>query len=115
MTTEPIETFTWSPRLGPSGQIKLRVKSARFGDGYQQDVGDGLNNIEQSWPLAFTGDESYVRPIKAFLERHQGYKAFNWTPPLGTPGRYKVVEFNLTPGSGGLYTVTATLTQSFAP
>lgn len=78
-----MEVFSWQPRVDAMGQVSHRTLFAQFGDGYTQSVGDGININKQSWPLEFVGRGDYIRPIRAFLDRHGGYKAFEWTPPLG--------------------------------
>ena len=45
MTTE---TFTWVPKVEPVGNVEFRLKSARFGDGYQQVAEDGIHNKSPS-------------------------------------------------------------------
>ncbi|MFZ4170475.1 phage tail protein, partial [Enterobacter ludwigii] len=54
-----IETFTWSPRVSPTQTVSFRTRSAKFGDGYEQISGDGLNPRSQQWELNFVGTEEY--------------------------------------------------------
>jgi phage-related protein len=86
-----IETFTWCPRINPEQEVSFRTRHAQFGDGYAQVSGDGLNPRSQKWTLEFTGNETYITAIKAFLDRHGGVKAFQWTPPLNR-WAYTVVQ-----------------------
>lgn len=108
-----METFTFCPRVNPTATVTQRTLVAQFGDGYAQRAADGINGRTESWPLEFVGDEAYIRPIKAFLDRHGGWKSFLWTPPLGdeqhfvTPGGY-----TLTPQHADLYTLSVTLQQN---
>jgi phage-related protein len=81
-----IEIFTWSPRVNPQQTVNFRVRKAQFGDGYAQVSGDGINTRSQDWELSFVGTEDYIRPIKQFLDRHAGTRAFQWTPPLEEVG-----------------------------
>lgn len=108
-----IQIFKWAPAPDLNGTVSFAVRSAVFGDGYQQDVADGINNESNSWPLTFTGSEAKAREIMAFLRWHGGWQAFQWTPPLGKPGRYKCKTFNEQAHGAGAYTVTATFIQSF--
>ena len=110
-----IETFTWSPRVNPQGRTKFRVLSAQFGDGYRQTAADGINNKVASWPLQFSGSEAQVGPIVAFLDRHQGYRAFQWQPPLGEPGYYTATDYDLTAMGGEMYSLAVTFQQVFRP
>ncbi|WP_038226044.1 phage tail protein, partial [Xenorhabdus bovienii] len=50
-----LEEFTYTPRVNPTGDITQRVRTVRFGDGYSQRSGDGINSNHQSWPLTFVG------------------------------------------------------------
>lgn len=111
----PIETFTWAPAPDVQGETTLRTRTAQFGDGYAQTTGDGLNNKAQSWPLSFTRREAEAQAILDFFDRHAGYKAFRWTPPLGELGLWRVSQQSLRPLGGGLYTITATFEQAFHP
>lgn len=110
-----IETFTWSPRVNPTQTVTMRVRKAQFGDGYTQVAGDGINPRSQEWELNFIGTEAYIRPIKQFLDRHEGRRAFAWTPPLEDQGLYRCEQYKPSPLGGGNYTLSATFTQAFAP
>jgi len=109
------DVFSWRPVGTPSGTSTFRVRKAQFGDGYSQEVADGLNNKVQSWPLQFAGYKAAITPIAAFLDAHAGYMGFFWTPPLGVQGLYKASEYSLTPEGGDFYTLSVTFEQKFAP
>lgn len=109
------ESFGWSPRVNPQGEIKFRVLAAQFGDGYVQTAADGINNRSESWPLEFVGASAQVSPIKAFLDRHAGHKAFLWTPPLGDPGYYRAAKYGLVAMGGDMYSLSVTFDQVFKP
>lgn len=111
----PLETFAWSPLNEPQGDITYRARTAQFGDGYAQVVGDGINNRQQSWPLTFTRRKEEAQAILDFFDRHAGYRAFLWTPPLGQLSLFRVTQHTLRPLGGGLYTITATFEQAFHP
>lgn len=95
-----VETFTYDPLTEPMGTKTFRVLEAKFGDGYAQNAADGLNNSMESWPLSFQGYDTEILPIKNFLDRHGGWKAFKWTPPLSEEGFYKAKSYTLTAGKG---------------
>ncbi|ANN78909.1 phage tail protein [Bordetella flabilis] len=110
-----METFAWKTIGQPVGTITLRTLSAQFGDGYKQDAADGINAKVQTWPIQCVGlTRSEANLIVAFFDRHAGYKAFQWTPPIGGPGLYKVVGYSPSPVGGGVYTISATFQQAFA-
>ncbi|MDD1966942.1 phage tail protein [Pseudomonas putida] len=110
-----VETFTWCPRLGASSTPEYRTRSSKFGNGYEQVVGDGPNNKVEVWSVSFVGDEETAREIRAFLDRHAGFKSFFWTPPLGEMGFYRASAPSVSPNGAGFYTLTSTFTQSFLP
>jgi len=111
-----IERFSWPIEKGATGSIKPRTRSKQFGDGYSQSVSDGINNKVQSWPISYTGSADRVKEIIAFLDRHQGAKAFLWTPPLGELGLYKCPDgYQPSHKGGAVYSLAATFEQTFHP
>ncbi|WP_053183678.1 phage tail protein [Pseudomonas thivervalensis] len=110
-----IERFTWATEKGAAGDVKQRVRTKEFGDGYSQTVSDGINNEQQSWPVTYTGSSALIQEIVDFLRRHKGAKAFLWTPPLGELGLYKCNGYQPTHRGGNVYTLSATFEQTFHP
>ena len=110
-----IEIFTWCPRIEPTGEVTFRVKTAKFGDGYEQAAQDGINNKSQSWPLTFTGKEAFIKEIVAFLDKHGGATAFYWTAPLSDQALYRCKTYSASPLGAGAYNLTATFEQAFHP
>ncbi|MNJ71201.1 phage tail protein [Pseudomonas sp. R32] len=110
-----IETFTWPVQTGEQGDVTFAVRTKRFGDGYEQSVGESLNNRSQSWPVSYTGQKTRVKQIMDFLDRHKGSKAFLWTPPMGELGLYKCASYKPSNRGGIVYTISATFTQTFHP
>ena len=109
-----IETFIWQSEKG-EGEITQRVRTKKFGDGYGQTVSDGINNKSQPWPFMHTGPQEKIKVFMAFLDRHQGAKAFLWTPPLGVQGYYKCATYAMQQSSGAIWSLTATFEQAFQP
>ncbi|KGF63621.1 phage tail protein [Pseudomonas lutea] len=110
-----VETFTWCPKLETTSTPEYRTRSSKFGNGYEQVVGDGPNNKVDVWPVSFVVREAVARDIKAFLDRHAGFKSFLWTPPLGELSFYRASAPTVSPNGAGFYTLTTTFTQSFIP
>jgi len=110
------ETFTWAPLADPNGSVSHRVLSAKFGDGYEQLAADGINAVQDSWPLEFTDRSQVITQIKNFLDSHGSWKPFFWTPPLGKQGTYRSDKgYQLTAHGAGLYTLTVTFVQFNRP
>ncbi|MEE5149110.1 phage tail protein [Pseudomonas alliivorans] len=110
-----IETFTWPTQHGDAPDITYRVRTSQFGNGYKQDVGDGPNNKEDSYPITFTGTKERVLQIMEFLDRHAGAKAFLWTTPLGQIGLFTCKNPVPTPMGGIAFKLTATFERAFHP
>lgn len=73
--------FTWPGSYGSSGMHELRLRETKFGDGYLQRTGDGINNIEQKWEVQFLlrGDVE-KNAIVSFLKSKSGGQSFTWVP-----------------------------------
>ncbi|MBP2856186.1 phage tail protein [Dickeya oryzae] len=116
-----IETFSFCPRVNPEGAFTQRTRSIKFGDGYTQRSGDGINGESQSWPLTFVGDQAFVKQIISFLRRHKGYIVFQWVNPLSELGLYCCPDgFNVTAmgkNSRGdhVFQLTATFITAYHP
>lgn len=109
------ETFDFCVKVGSSGTTAFRTRKAQFGDGYEQRVGDGLNTSVQSWSVNSTNTKDEIQALKDFLDRHQGYKSFYWTPPLGKQGLFYCETFSVSGEGNQVFTISATLQQTFAP
>jgi phage-related protein len=83
-----MSTFTWSPAPEPTENEAPRVRSAPFGDGYSQRVGDGINNSPRTWSLRFTRETADIQAIISFLRARGAAESFDWTPPDGPAGKW---------------------------
>lgn len=110
-----VETFDWCSRLGASSTPEYRNRSSKFGNGYEQVVGDGPNNKVDAWALTFVVREPDALEIQAFLDRHGGFKSFFWTPPLGEKSFFRASAPAVSPNGAGFFTLSTTFTQSFLP
>jgi phage-related protein len=106
--TFPVET-------GVQGNVSFRVRTIRFGEGYQQDTGDGLNGKEQNWPVTAFGPQTDIQPLIDFLDARGGYQSFLWTPPRGVQGLYKCKSYTTTDVHGSYVKLSATFERSFQP
>lgn len=110
-----METFTFKPTLeSSSGSVKPRTLSAQYGDGYRQVVGDGINNLPQTWSLQFSGDEDEIKEIKAFLDARAGYDPFYWKPPFSDSTLiWTAADYSMTPKGGRIWNLSVDFTQFF--
>lgn len=113
----PVDTFTWLPDDGIGGDIDFRTLNSKFGDGYEQVIGDGINTKQEKWTLKFDRSQATIAPIKAFIVAHPGYISFWWTPPDGAAvqGLYRCYGYNITARSGDQETLTCRFEKAYAP
>lgn len=109
------DEFTWCVRTEITGTGTFATRSAQFGDGYQQNASEGLNNESQQWPISMVGRASKVGPALEFIRARKGAVSFLWTPPLGEQGLYLCKTYNITAHGNGVFTLSATFEQTFQP
>lgn len=112
------ETFEFDVEVGADGEISQRIWENVFGDGLVQAGGVGLNTRSQAWNLAYTGENlpgEALPELLAFLDRHEGYKAFRYAPPGEAQGWYRASGYKKKALGAGLYTITFTVRQVFNP
>ena len=112
------QTFTWTPVAGPTSTSDFSVFQAKFGDGYIQEVGDGINNESVQWPLTFMGTREDIKPIRDFIRDHSGFLPFLWQSPTeDEPQLFVVNQYKVRVGAGKCptWTLDATFEQRFAP
>lgn len=112
------ETFNFDIRLGATGDIDQRTWENDFGDGYTQAGGTGINTRSGNWDVSKTGylaEGSELRSVRDFLDRHEGYKTFYWTPPGGVAGRYRAKGYKIITYGAGLFGLSVTFKQAHAP
>ncbi len=110
------DIFVWPPAANDTtvGTVTLRERSAKFGDGYEQRVVDGLNAVVFSGSVSFIGNADFIGQIEAFLDAHVGVN-FLWTPPRRAQGYYKCTGYQSTEHGAGNATLAATFEQQFRP
>ena len=84
-------TFTAEPSYSSSVSVKPTILEAKFGDGYEQAVGDGINNKPRMFDLKFnTLGSTAGNDIETFFDTNDtATTPFDWTPPSGVAGRFK--------------------------
>jgi phage-related protein len=83
-----MDVLSYPPSTATQIHRAPRVLRARFGDGYTQEMADGINADLQAWELVYdpmhatvvTGQGSLAL-LDAFFTAQAGYKKFLWTPP----------------------------------
>ena len=86
-----VETYSWRSQLG-AGPVEYgqSLRTAQFGDGYEQVADNGINSTAIQVPMKYVGKDSEANEIRAFLLAHT-VKAFIITPPGEEKGLYRIV------------------------
>lgn len=80
--------FTWTPDQGVTKEVSPRIRTIKFGNGYSQDVVDGANPIEETWPLVFSlRAKAEILAIDTFLTDNIGL-SFTWMTPEGLTKKF---------------------------
>lgn len=109
-------TFTYIADNGASLEEAPRVLESKFGDGYQQRVGDGINIRPRKWSLTFNSrTDAELAPIVAFLRARNGIEAFDWTDPEGVAGKFVCKSWTPTKVRYGVNNLTAEFNEVFEP
>lgn len=125
--TTGFENRPIAPDKGMTKTSKPRVRVAKFGDGYEQRLVDGINSIEESYKLSFKNrPKAEIDDIVAFFDSLNGVTAFDFTfpdsnqtsntPPLVlNETKIKVVcaQYNTSYTSNDHYTCSATFRRVY--
>lgn len=76
-----MKTFKWKVKPDMKKEFEPRVKSVKFGDGYEQRRPDGINNNLKKYNVTLIYINNESLQIESFLEKHAGVNAFLWKPP----------------------------------
>lgn len=120
------ERFSYKVKGEQSGQTDYAVLSAPMGDAYVQRAGNGINTRSDVWNLTargiwteapsdcpFVGQD--VKGIIEFIDRHEGYKAFQWTAPDGTDAWWTCTGVAKLKDAPGVMSLTFTFTRTYRP
>ena len=109
------ETFYWRVLTDSDADSQFNVNATRFGDGYVQEVPQGINNEMANYNIVVAGYKNYIAPILAFIKAHQGAERFLWTPPLGEQSDYTCKRYRVRYSGGDHYVLTAEFELSYLP
>ncbi|QND84619.1 Phage minor tail protein [Chromobacterium vaccinii] len=84
------DTFTWMPSVNMETETTPAVTVSKFGDGYSQRTPVGINNLADTFTLAFNNRSPVeIAAIDAFLTKQRGVSWFWFTGADGN--RVKVI------------------------
>lgn len=107
-----------TPDFGMSKKSEPRLRTVKFGDGYEQRLRYGLNQNPKVWDLKWTAKSNAdADAIEAFFDaRANDAAAFDWTPPAGgTAGKYVCQTWNRDLQYANINIITATFIQVYEP
>ncbi|WP_392559397.1 phage tail protein [Orbus mooreae] len=104
-----MEYFHWCVAPNMQVPIQPKVKTIKFGDGYEQRIQDGINSDLRSYSISLTVRRDEDLWIDQFLTLHAGYKAFLWR----NPHTHKEVKVKCQSWSVNVMNTTATITATF--
>lgn len=107
MADSKVKVFEWAPHVSKTVTSNYRVRSAVFGDGYEQTTGDGINTKSKSLSVEFIGDKEKIDAIQAFFDAHDGFKAFEFRGEL-----YRVEGYTLKQVGPYVFSVSTTFKQA---
>jgi phage-related protein len=74
-------TFTWRATYDASKTVTPTVKVIKFGDGYEQRQGTGINRQPRKYALTFKRAIDEIDDIDDFLKARGAIEAFDYTHP----------------------------------
>lgn len=106
--------FIWKPSYDFENDNKPRIKTIQFGDGYSQDIRDGINNLLLNYNFNFNNrDLREATAILHFLTTRSGSESFLFLCPMprGVNFRFKVKQWTDKQNFFNNYSITAAFTQ----
>ena len=108
------------PDKGMSRKNTPVIFQAKFGDGYQQRIANGINNLDQDFSVSFANrPKAEIDDIVGFFESTNGVTAFNFTFADTNAGgneetvKVYVKDFDQKWDYDDYYTCTATLVRVY--
>lgn len=106
-------TFIWVPTYDATKTITPTVKVIKFGDGYEQRQGTGINRQPRKYALTFKRAKAEIEQIDAFLKARGAIEAFNYTHSGQTVGVFVCREWVRTNIALGVDGLSATFEEVF--
>lgn len=72
----------YKPTYSATKKLDPKIRTVKFGDGYEQRLTIGLNQDPAEWSLTFILIDEQIKEIEDFLKaRGKDAQSFTWTPP----------------------------------
>lgn len=109
-----------TPDKGLTRKKAPRVLVAEFGDGYEQRIPDGINNIKEELSLSFVNrTKEVIDDVCAFLDATKGVTKFSLFVPDSNVGsgekeiKVRFKEYSIIYTYGDFYNLTVSVVQVF--
>lgn len=112
-----MSTFSYAADYGASLTAEPKVRSVKFGDGYEQRQKYGINTTQEAWNLTFAQrDQADTEAIIGFFEDAGAVTAFDWTAPGESSAKKWICRsWNKTIERGNRFTITAQFDRVYDP
>jgi phage-related protein len=110
------DSFIWVPSYSTGLTWRPALKSLQFGEGYDQDLPDGIQNVKLMYDVVFVKiDDDELAEIVAFIKARGGNIPFFWTPPPPHDDllKFKCKEYRLSYDESNHTTLTLPFIQTF--
>lgn len=115
-------TTYYTPDKALSKTSSPRVLTAKFGDGYEQRIADGINSIAETFSLTYNNREkAYIDDLVVFLDSTKAVTSFNFVlPDTNAGGGTKTIktvcqDYNTVYQYDNYYKLTVTLRRVYEP
>jgi len=105
--------FTWRATYGASKAVAPTVKPIKFGDGYEQRQGNGINQQPRKYSLAFNRVKAEIDVIDDFLKARGAIEAFSYTHPGQSAGVFVCREWARTDVAYNFDSLSATFEEVY--
>tara|TARA_B100000424_G_scaffold126126_1_gene95527 strand:+ start:437 stop:805 length:369 start_codon:yes stop_codon:yes gene_type:complete len=109
-----------SPSYSPQLTVENNLIKVVLGDGYEQRLQKGINATRRTFSLSFLNrSDTVTTNILNFLadpnKGNNGAKAFDWTPPFGSTGKWTCENPSVTMVAHDLNDIELTFREVFEP
>ena len=109
-----------SPSYSPQLTVENNIITVAMGDGYEKRLKNGINASRRTFSLSFLNrSDTVTTNILNFLadplKGNNGAKAFDWTPPFGSTGKWVCQNPSVTMVSHNLNDIELVFREVFEP
>jgi phage-related protein len=105
--------FTYPVSFASQMDMSPAILEAKFGDGYRQRAGNGINTMLEVWSIQANAlkDATEAAPMEAFLRAQAGVTAFQWATPFGRTALFVCKKWRRVQTSFGMSNISGTFEE----